>query len=49
MGIWEYLVIVLSHMKDVDLNDLGSKGWELLTVYEQQNQSGVSGVFKRPK
>jgi len=45
---WQYKV-ESRNMFDVDVaNDLGERGWELVTIY-RQNDSSIRAVFKRPK
>ena len=56
MQIWEYKTIELKKGKwieDPELNELGSSGWELVTVlYNERYTGGLHPdkfLFKRPK
>jgi hypothetical protein len=44
---WEYLVVYLSAYINSKLNDLGDKGWELVSVHVVDREA--TAIFKKEK
>lgn len=52
---WEYKVVTAGGHRSLNLNELGSQGWELITIERDESASSTTRTvinnyyFKRPK
>lgn len=51
-GAWEYEMVAdrgrLGRVDQVKLNELGAQGWELVTVFRENQEAHMIYYFKRP-
>jgi hypothetical protein len=51
-GAWEYLAVAdrgrLGHVDQAKLNEIGTQGWELVTVFRESPETHTMYFFKRP-